>query len=93
MLQNPTLTYQPAETILCQKIGDEAVLLDMLTSRYFGLTPVATRVWDLVSAGESVRSAADVIAREYHEPAATVLDDVAKFIQAATDRGLLTPRA
>jgi hypothetical protein len=93
MLQNTNISYQPSENLLCQKIGEEAVLLDMESSRYFGLTPVATRVWEMVSAGQPVAAAAEAIALEYGESQAKVLEDVAQFVETVSERGLLIPRA
>jgi hypothetical protein len=86
------ITYQPSENILSQKVGNEAVLLDLQSSKYFGLTSVAARVWDLLEAGKSVTSAAEIIAAEYRQPASNVLDDVVAFVESAASRGLLTQK-
>ena len=86
-------TYQPSENVLCQKVGDEAVLLDLDSSKYFGLSAVAARIWELLAAGQSVGAAADTIAAEYREPVSRVLDDVITFVDTAASRGLLTERA
>ena len=88
-----TISYEPSENVLCQQVGHEAVLLDLDSSRYFGLTPVAARIWELLSAGQSVSSAADIVAAEYREPTSKVLDDVLAFVQLAASRGLLTQRS
>ncbi|HYP09818.1 MAG TPA: PqqD family protein [Bryobacteraceae bacterium] len=85
--------YQPSENILCQKVGDEAVLLDMQSSKYFGLSSVATRIWELLEDGQSVDSAAETVAAQYHQPAGQVLKDTLAFIETAASRGLLRQRA
>jgi hypothetical protein len=48
-----------------QVTGDEAVLLDLASERYFGLNAVGTRAWQLLSTDPSVEAAFDVLLSEY----------------------------
>jgi Coenzyme PQQ synthesis protein D (PqqD) len=90
MLHNSS--YQSSENILSQKVGSETVLLDMRSSKYFGLTPVASRIWELVVAGHPTDAASEIIAKEHNMPAEQVHQDVLVFIDTLASRGLLTPR-
>lgn len=89
----PTTRYKPTEDLLCQQVGAEAVLLDMRSSKYFGLSPVASRVWQLLADGESIASATEIIGAEYGQPLARVAADISAFVEATTSRGLLTQQA
>lgn len=82
-------TYQVSENILFQKVGNEAVLLDMTSSKYFGLTPVASRIWELLVEGRPVQTATELIAQEHNVPTERVRQDVNAFLETLTSRGLL----
>lgn len=85
-----TFNYKASENILSQKVGDETVLLDLSSSKYFGLTPVASRIWELVVAGQPSGAAAAIIADEHNMPVPQVHQDVVAFLDTLTSRGLLT---
>ena len=88
MLQNSN--YQLPETVLSQKVGEETVLLDMSASKYFGLTKTASRVWELIDAGASAKTA-HTIATEFQVSVEQAHCDVTKFLASLVDRGLLVP--
>jgi hypothetical protein len=39
--------------VLSESLQDETVVLDMSTGVYFGLSPVASRIWKLLASGSS----------------------------------------
>ena len=44
----------PGKSVICQRVKDEAVLLDMSTQQYFGLNGTGVHMWDLlVELGDS----------------------------------------
>ena len=51
--------------VLSESLSGETVLLDMNTGMYFGLTPVASRFWQLVSEGATRSEAQLKIASEF----------------------------
>ncbi len=51
--------------VLYQRLNDETVLLDMDSGIYFGLTPVASRFWELLAGGMSPADASAVLLNEY----------------------------
>ena len=56
----------PSPDVLFQNLGGEAVLLDLKTETYFGLNPVGTRMWELITAGEgSLGEAVDTLLGEF----------------------------
>ncbi len=63
-----TLTTRalPSPDVLFQNLGGEAVLLDLKTETYFGLNPVGTRMWELITSGEcSLGEAIDTLLGEF----------------------------
>lgn len=85
---NPTLSHQakPSDDVLFQAVGDEAVLLNLASERYFGLDPVGTRIWTLLSRDPRLQQAFDTLCAEYDvEPArleADLLDLVGRLAEA-----------
>ena len=41
--------YRVPEAVLFRELGDEAVLLQTATGKYFGLDPVGTRMWQVLA--------------------------------------------
>jgi hypothetical protein len=84
----PTLSHQakPSAEVLVQAVGDEAVLLNLATERYFGLDPVGTRIWTLLSQDPRLEQAFDALCAEYEvEPArleADLLDLIGQLAEA-----------
>ena len=52
-----------APDILSRILDGEAVLLDLASGTYFGLNPVGSRVWELISASKTVGEIRVVIQR------------------------------
>jgi hypothetical protein len=46
-------------------LADEAVILDLTAGMYYGLNPVAARIWNLIQEPRSVREVRDTIVEEY----------------------------
>jgi hypothetical protein len=69
---NITLSQQlkPSQHVLFQEIAGEAVLLDLASEQYFGLDPVGTRIWQLLSENGRLEHVFNVLSTEYDvEPA------------------------
>jgi hypothetical protein len=63
-----TLTTRalPSPDVLFQNLGGEAVLLDLKTETYFGLNPVGTRMWELITGGDTrLGDAVDTLLGEF----------------------------
>ena len=52
------------QQISCE-LANEAVILHLEEGVYYGLNPVASRVWDLVQEPRSIREIRDVLLSEY----------------------------
>jgi hypothetical protein len=75
--------------VLLQEAGDETVLLDTVSERYFGLDRIGTQVWRLLAGGADLRSACDSLRAEYDVPAERLQRDVIALIGQLADVGLI----
>jgi hypothetical protein len=75
--------------VLVRTLGEEAVLLNLASESYFGLDPVGTRMWEALLASASVERAFEALLAEYDVPAEQLRGDLAAFMQALRDAGLL----
>jgi hypothetical protein len=69
-----------AEDVLSRRVGDETIILDLETERYFGLTGVGTRLWQLLDDGMSFDRAVAVLSEEYGVDAAIVERDIREVL-------------
>jgi len=53
------------EDVVFRELDEEAVLLNLKTGIYFGLNPVGTRIWQLISEQRSLARVLDEMQREY----------------------------
>jgi len=57
--------YLAAPDVLFQRVGDEGVLLDLASERYFSLNEVGARFWELLAEDASLARALAVLVQEY----------------------------
>jgi len=81
-----TITRHP--DMLSAEIGGEAVMMSIENGAYFGLNPVATRIWDLIEQPKTVAELVQVITDEYEVEAAQCEADVQGFVSDMIERGL-----
>jgi hypothetical protein len=77
------------ENVLLQKLGDESVLLDVATGASFGLDPVGTRCWELLSASGSINKAIEGIVAEYDVEPKRARQELDALVQELINNGLL----
>jgi hypothetical protein len=70
-------------------VGEEAVLLDLASSRYFGLDGVGTRIWQLLAEHRRLSAVADLLLAEYDATSEQIDGDLAAFVGELAGRGLL----
>jgi hypothetical protein len=66
--------------VLFRLVGDEAVLLNLTTERYFGLNPIGTRIWNVLSTSESIQTAYETLLREYDVDPARLRADLEELV-------------
>ena len=80
----------PREGVLFQQLQDEAVLLNLDSGQYFGLDPVGTRIWNLLTEGKALQEVMSTIVAEYEVDAAQCEADLLKLLGDLEEQGLVT---
>jgi hypothetical protein len=80
----------PSAQVLFQKVGAEAVLLDLKSEQYFGLDEVGTRIWELLMQHRDLRQVERIMVVEYDAPAEKIAGDLKDLVQKLIDADLLT---
>src|SRR5262245_66156507 len=75
--------------VLIRFFGQESVLLNLETERYFGLDAVGTRMWQVVTAAPSVDAALVQLLEEYDAPGERLRADLAKLLDHLVENGLI----
>lgn len=74
--------------MLSAEIGGEAIMMSIENGAYFGLNPVATRIWDLIEQPKSVAALIQTITDEYEVSSEQATDDVQVFVADMIERGI-----
>jgi hypothetical protein len=91
---NLTLSHQarPADDVLFQAVGDEAVLLKLESENYFGLDAVGTRIWNLLNEDPGLQRAFDILREAYEVEAGVLERDLLSLVERMADAGLVVVR-
>lgn len=73
-------------------LGDEAAILKIKSSIYYGLDPVGARLWLLLRQPRSVSDLRDTIVREYDVEADRCEQDLLEFLDKMRSEGLIEVR-
>jgi hypothetical protein len=77
------------ESALYQTIGDEVVVLNLITERYYGLDNVAAAMWHLLLEQRNVATVACILAGEYAADESVIRTDLDRLVIELVDAGLL----
>jgi hypothetical protein len=78
----------PAD-VLVNVVGEESVLLNLKTERYYGLDGVGTRMWSVLTTSPSVQAAFEKLMEEYEVEAGRLREDLQALIAQLSEQGLL----
>jgi hypothetical protein len=73
-------------------LGDEAAILNLKNTVYYGLNPVGTRVWNLVQQSRSVSEIRDALLEEYDVDAQQCERDLLDLLEKMREQGLIEVR-
>jgi hypothetical protein len=76
------------DDVLFRELDGEAVLLNLRTGTYFGLNPVATRMWQLIAEQHSLARVLDALAREYEADRLVLENDLLELGRQLCASGL-----
>jgi hypothetical protein len=75
--------------VMFNRVGDEVVILDLDSGTYYGLDPVGSRLWELISGGASIDDALAAMEREYDVERSVLDRDVNALVVELRERELL----
>ena len=87
-MSSARLTFSPS--VVTASVGEEAVLLDSNSGIYFGLNPVAARVWELAGLGASVDEIQRQLVAEFDASNEQVIADLDGLVRQLRDHGLIS---
>lgn len=80
---------RPAPGVLVQAVAGDLVLLDMRSEQYFGLDPVAARVWMLLADASGLEEVYATLCDEYQGDPAHIQADLLALAGQLLAAGLL----
>ena len=80
---------RPATEVLVSRLGEEIVMLDLASERYFGLDSVGTAFWEALTTAPSAGAAVDTLLGLYDVDRETLEQDVLRMLAQLIEKGLL----
>jgi len=78
-----------ADGVVFRELGEESVLLHLGTGRYFGLDPVATRMWSALAQAGTIEEAVATLAEEYDVGENRLRRDLLELAESLAERRLV----
>jgi hypothetical protein len=72
------------------EMDGETVMMSIENSEYYGLDPVASRIWELLDQPATVEQLVEKLLEEYEVDHDTCLDDVLSFSQELMEKKILS---
>lgn len=85
---NDALLVATKQQVSCE-LGDEAAILNMKNSVYYGLDPVGARIWQLLQQPTSMSAIRDVIVEEYDVTLQQAESDLRTLLEKLFGEGLV----
>jgi hypothetical protein len=77
----PSTVVVRSDDIVAGEIDGEAVMLSIENGKYYGLDPVGTDIWNLVSEPRSVDAICAQLVEDYDVDVTTCRDEVTAFLE------------
>ena len=74
---------------LINQVGEESVLLNLNSEKYFGLDEVGTGMWQALITSETIQKAYDSLLGEYDVDAQVLRQDLTNLIEKLLANGLI----
>ena len=92
--KNPDITLacrvQPSPNAMIQRSGDELIVLDTASERYFGLNEVGAQLWQLLVSDPELAHAHQHLLDQYDVVPADLERDLVTLVARLADEGLVT---
>ncbi len=84
------IKWQVDSEVLSSKIDDEAILMSIEADSYFGLDPVGSRIWEILSAeAKTMDELVALLMEEYEVEEKQCREDVSHFVEDMENRKLI----
>lgn len=70
-------------------LGDEIMILSLATEMYYGLSGVASRIWEVIREGATVGEVEDVLLEEFDVEPERCRRDLQRFLGELESRGII----
>jgi hypothetical protein len=78
------------EHVIARQLGDDCIVLDMVSGTYFGLDAVGARIWQLLTESGSIEQISERLVCEFDVTPQQAASDLARLVAELTANGLLT---
>jgi hypothetical protein len=78
--------------VLIRYLDEESVLLNLNTERYFGLDPVGTRMWQLVTSAPTIEAAYCQLIDEFDVDPETLRSNLHDLLHHLVENGLIATK-
>ncbi|MFZ2403632.1 MAG: PqqD family peptide modification chaperone [Methylobacter sp.] len=92
MSENELSTHekiQRADDFLGAVVGDELLMMSIEKGSYYSLNSIGARIWELLESPIGIDGLVARLTEEYNVPVDTCRQEVARFIEALRERGLI----
>ena len=87
---NMNTIWQVSKKVLSSKIDEEVILMSIEADSYFGIDPVGSRIWELLSKQPAtINELVQILVEEYEVDEQTCRKDVQAFIDDMSARKLI----
>ncbi|SFC92080.1 PqqD family protein [Tropicimonas isoalkanivorans] len=83
--------FRVPQNVLPRTVGEEMVILDLNSDRYFGLNRSGAFIWSLFADGSTVGAIISTVAAEFDVAQADVRSDLEALVSELRERGLIEP--
>lgn len=84
-----TARVRLAKDVLMQKVGDDAILLNLNTENYFSLDEVGTRIVTTLEESDSIKQAVKKLVGIYEVDEMRLTKDAIRLVEECEQNGLL----
>ncbi len=75
--------------MLFSHIDDEVVMMSMETGEYYGLNPIASRIWELLETPRTFGQLTNLLMQEFDIDEVTCQHDVSTFLKQLIEKKLV----
>lgn len=81
--------WQVAADVLSSKIDDEVIIMGLQTDKYYGLDPIAGRIWELLEQPRSFDELVSLLLEEYEVDETTCRRETMEFLREMAEKKLI----